>query len=252
MRIALVSDIHGNLPALQAVMEDIAALAPELVLNLGDIVSGPLWPRETAQLLMAQGWPTIAGNHDRQALQASPGGESDDAFAAAELGPAEHAWLAGLPAELRLLDGTAWCFHGVPGNDLHGLMETLVPGYEPQGAPGIRAATAAEVRARLPAGDPATLLLCGHTHVPRVQMLDGRLLVNPGSVGRPAYSHFGRLPFVVETGSPHARWALLEHGIRGWQVQLRLTTYDWETSARRAQALGQDDWALQLRTGRVS
>ncbi|MFO0443312.1 MAG: metallophosphoesterase family protein, partial [Betaproteobacteria bacterium] len=80
MRVALVSDIHGNLPALQAVAAAIEAARADLVLNLGDIASGPLWPRETVAWLAGRGWPTIAGNHERQALAAAPGVGSDDAF----------------------------------------------------------------------------------------------------------------------------------------------------------------------------
>ena len=87
MRIALVSDIHGNLPALEAVIAEIADAGADLVVNLGDIVSGPLWPQETARRLMALGWPTIAGNHERQVLtQPAARMGASDAFAAAALG----------------------------------------------------------------------------------------------------------------------------------------------------------------------
>ena len=68
MRLAVVSDIHGNLPALQAVLAEIGRERVDRVVNLGDIVSGPLWPRETAALLRALDWPTIRGNHERQVL----------------------------------------------------------------------------------------------------------------------------------------------------------------------------------------
>ena len=66
MKLAVVSDIHGNLLALRAVVADAGAV--DGWLNLGDIVSGPLWPEETAQWLIERGWPTIAGNHERQVL----------------------------------------------------------------------------------------------------------------------------------------------------------------------------------------
>ena len=68
MRIAAVSDIHGNLFALDAVLADIARRGVYLIVNLGDIVSGPLLPLDTAQRLMALGLPTIRGNHERQVL----------------------------------------------------------------------------------------------------------------------------------------------------------------------------------------
>lgn len=256
MRIAIVSDIHGNLPALQAVAAEIEAGRFDTVLNLGDIASGPLWPRETVAWLAERGWPTICGNHERQALAAEPGPHDDDAFAAAELGPAERAWLAALPATLDAAEGRVHAFHGIPGDDLHGLLETVVPGFGHAGSPGRRAAAPAEIEARL-AGPgrvvppAAEALLCGHTHVPRAVWHASRLLLNPGSLGRPAYAHDVPHRHVVETGSPHARWAVLEPGPAGWQVQLRLSAYDWEASARRAERLGFVDWAHELRTGRA-
>lgn len=254
MRIALVSDIHGNLPALEAVAAAVAAERVDRVLNLGDIASGPLWPRETVQWLATRGWTTIAGNHERQALAASPGrapDDGDDAFAAAELGPAERAWLAALPAGWRSDDGAIVAFHGCPGDDLRGLLETVTPGYRSGVDPGIRAATPAEIGSRL-AGLRAPVLVCGHTHRPRVcRLANGSLVVNPGSVGRPAYAHDQPHPHVVETGSPLARWALLERGAQGWQAQLRAVAYDWAASASRAAAAGFADWAHELATGRT-
>ena len=250
-RFAAVTDIHGNLPALQAVIAEIeAAGGVEAVVNLGDIVSGPLWPRETAALLMSLGWPTIAGNHERQALAAYPGPHDDDAFAAAELLPPQKAWLAALPPLLALDDGQVQLVHGTPSSDLAPLLETIQPGHAPGGNPGRREASLDEVRARLE-GHTAGLVLCGHTHLPRVMQVGRTLVVNPGSLGRPAYDARRPLPHRAECGSPHARWALLERRPGGWQVQLRCTVYDWETAAARAASLGFEDWAFQLRTGRV-
>jgi hypothetical protein len=94
--------------------------------------------------------------------------------------------------------------------------------------------------------------VCGHTHTPRARRLaDGTLVVNPGSVGRPAYAHDRPHRHVVESGSPHARWALLEHRADGWHAELRQAAYDWDGAARRAAALGFADWAHELATGRT-
>lgn len=260
MRIALVSDIHGNLPALEAVIAKIAEAGAQQVANLGDIVSGPLWPCETARRLMALGWPTIAGNHERQLLTHAPDrmGPSD-AFAAAALGEAERAWLASLPTEWALPvgdGGPLHCVHGSPGHDLQYLLETTTPGLGAHGHAGIRAATAHEIARRLAHLEAAPLLACGHSHVPRVVAHDGGLIVNPGSVGLQAYDDLhppgsGRDSHWVENGSPQARWALLVHGAAGWRVELRHTPYDHEAAARRAEANGRPDWADALRTGRV-
>jgi predicted phosphodiesterase len=67
-RCAVLSDIHGNLPALESVLAELRAEGIEQVVQLGDALSGPLWPAETADRLMALGWPAIAGNDERQVL----------------------------------------------------------------------------------------------------------------------------------------------------------------------------------------
>lgn len=72
VRIAIVSDIHGNLAALEAVALDIQRRGVDAVVNLGDSLSGPLLPRETAEFLMAKGWLSLAGNHERQLLTNPP------------------------------------------------------------------------------------------------------------------------------------------------------------------------------------
>ncbi|HSI52126.1 MAG TPA: metallophosphoesterase family protein [Ideonella sp.] len=261
-RIAFVSDIHGNLPALEAVAAQIAAAGIHAVVNLGDIASGPLWPRETVRLLMQRDWPTIAGNHERQVLtlpRERMG--ASDAFAAAQLGEPERAWLAALPPS-RWCGEQVFCCHGTPTDDLQYLLETVVPGFDPADpAPrrsvtlGLRAASAAELQVRL-AGlvhQPLqpTLLACGHSHVQRIAAQGHTLLLNPGSVGLQAYDDVHPHPHWVETGHPQACWALAEHGPAGWQLALMATPYDFEAAARRADENGRGDWADALRTGRV-
>ncbi len=250
MRTAVLSDIHGNLPALLAVLADARAHDARAFLNLGDIVSGPLWPRETAELLMTLHVPTIAGNHERQVLTLPEERLSaSDRHTRAALQDRHLQWLARHPAAMRPQPGL-WCVHGTPGSDLVYLLETVTA---PQ---GVRAATDAEVSERLGTARPegCTLLLCGHTHQPRDRVVDGLRIVNPGSVGLPAYDDEHPHPHDIETGSPHARYALIEplddHG-HAWRVELRAVAYDHEQAAARAEAHGRGDWADALRTGRV-
>lgn len=254
MRIAAISDIHGNLPALDAVLSDIARSGADLTVNLGDIASGPLWPAETVQRLMALALPTIRGNHERQLLtlpRARMG--AADAHAAARLCAAQMAWLESLPTELWLAPDVVCC-HGTPASDLDYWLETVVPGFERGGNPGIRMARADEARARLGAqhGKSASLRLCGHTHQPRVLDLgpDG-LVLNPGSVGLQAYDDARPHLHVVENGSPHARWALAEREGAAWRIEFHAVAYDWEAAARQADANRRPDWADALRSGFV-
>ena len=86
--------------------------------------------------------------------------------------------------------------------------------------------------------------------MPRLLPLDGGpTVVNPGSVGLPAYDHDVPFAHVMQSGSPHARYALLERRDGSWQVQLRAVAYDWAKAAALARAHGREDWALALLTG---
>jgi len=251
-RIAVVSDIHGNLPALEAVWAAIELAGVDAVVNLGDIVSGPLWPLETARWLMARpDWWTIAGNHERQVLTLPPERMgASDRHAAQRLGEPERAWLAGLPATL-WLSPRVYCCHGRPDDDLRYLMESLGGDLGQAGSSGIRPASSAELDERLGAVQ-AELILCGHSHVPRLMMASRhRLVVNPGSVGLQAFDDSHGKSHCVENGHPLARWALAARGSAGWQVALQATPYDWEAAARQAETNGRGDWADALRTGRV-
>lgn len=244
MKIALISDIHGNLAALKAVLADAAARHVDLTLNLGDILSGGLYPSETADLLVPLAMPTIRGNHERQVLEHPPErmGRSDR-HAATSLRDDQIAWLSSLPETLWPLPDVLMV-HGTVASDLEYFLETVTE-------EGLRPATTAEAETRAGGAD-AAVIVCGHTHIPRiVRLCDGRLIVNPGSVGLPAYDDDQPFPHVVETGSPHARYAILTAENEHWDAELIAVEYDWEQAALDAEANGRDDWARALRTGRV-
>ena len=257
MRLAAISDIHGNLPALDAVLADIAAHRVDAIVNLGDILSGPLWSAATAERLMALDLPTIAGNPERQVLtQPRPRMSASDAHTADVIDAGHRVWLASLPPTLALSD-EVFCCHGTPSSDVTYFLETTVPGFEGigRGANGVRAATLAEATGRAGTalrGVAHGVILCGHTHQPRtLRLADGRFIVNPGSVGLPGFDDDHGHPHIVETGAPHARYALLDRGPAGWSVTLRAVAYDWEAAARRAESEHRPDWADVLRTGFV-
>ncbi|WP_077036702.1 metallophosphoesterase [Pelomonas sp. KK5] len=249
MRLAIVSDIHGNLPALEAVCADIARRGPvDRIVNLGDSLSGPLLPLETARFLMAQrDWVQLAGNHERQLLTHGPGQRSDaDEYAHAQLTPAEFAWMATLGPRLQLAPEVLLC-HGSPRSDLEYLLETVEPGE-------FRLARADEIDQRL-AGARAEVVLCGHSHLPRIVRAGegGPLIVNPGSVGLQAYDDDHPHAHVVATGSPEARYALVERIAPGrWTAALIAVPYDHAAMASLAMAHARPDWAHALATGRMN
>ncbi|WP_075219630.1 metallophosphoesterase family protein [Acuticoccus yangtzensis] len=241
MRVAVLADVHGNLIALDAVLADIAAAAPDLVVNLGDLVSGPYDPAGAADVQMALAAATLAGNHERQVLAGGQG--ASDVVARAALTPAHLAWMAALPATLVLDGGAIFACHGSPtGGDTTYLLEDVSAGRT-------RLAGRDAIRGRLKGIGDAGLVLCGHTHVARAVMVDGVLVVNPGSVGMPGYADDEPAPHVMEAGSPDARYALLERRGGRWRVELRTVPYDHEAAARQAERHGRADIAHVTRTG---
>lgn len=242
MRIAIVADIHGNLPALEAVVEDMSRRGIDAVVNLGDSLSGPLLPLETAQFLMARDWLHLAGNHERQLLSQTPGQRcASDEFTHGLLTAREFVWLASLRQSVQLNPEVFLC-HGTPASDVEYFLETVEPTHG-------RVATPREVATRIDSV-AAELIACGHTHVPRiVRSASGQLIVNPGSVGLQAYDAAHPHPHVMETGSPDSRYAIVEKLPAGWVAALIAVPYDHRAMAKLALARNRPDWASALSSG---
>jgi putative phosphoesterase len=222
MRVAAIYDIHGNLPALEAVLDDIQEAEPDAILVGGDSASGP-FPRETLERLMTLGSHVhvIRGNADRElvvdfdrASESGGAGEEDDiwslrgAWAAQEITREQRDFLASLP-ETKSFDisgiGRARFCHGSPRSD-----EEIIT------------AATNEIRLRrILSGVEEHLVVCGHTHIQFDRVVDGIRIVNAGSVG---------MPYEREPG---AYWALL-----GPEVGLKRTVYDFDAAAERIRNSG--------------
>ncbi len=243
---AILSDIHGNRWALEAVLDDLAGITVDATINLGDSLWGVLDPAGTADLLMRLAMRSVRGNTDRELLApetASP--PPIEKHSRAALTAARRAWLEKHELPF-VVDGVLAC-HGTPADDATTLLEEVTTA-------GARRRSGAEVGAvlgTLPAG--VSLVLCGHTHVSGiVQVPGGPLVVNPGSVGLPAYNHDVPHPHRMESGSPHARYAMVRRHRAGWLVELRAVAYDWDAAAAQAECVGRPDWAHALRTGHAA
>lgn len=134
-------------------------------------------------------------------------------------------------------------FRGTPDSDSTYLFETVIGGTT-------RLANASELRDRTGA-NRARVFLCGYSHVPRVVSLGVSLIVNPGSIGLPAFENDEPEPHRIETGAAVARFSIPRRIDERWHAQPMAIEYDHDGAGRRAERAGRIDWAQALRTGRL-
>jgi len=203
MRVAAISDIHGNLPALEAVLADIEREGIEEIVVAGDTVSGP-WPLEVFERVLALDALIVRGNADRLVVE---GGEGNlGAWSADRLGDRLEVvarWPLTIELEVEGLGRVLAC-HATPESD-----EVVYTRVTPD-----------EEMSALFAGVDADVIVCGHTHIQYDRQLPGGLrIVNPGSVG---------LPYEGQLG---AYWAVL-----GPDVTFRRSEYDVEHTVESVRA----------------
>jgi predicted phosphodiesterase len=243
-QIALIADVHGNIHALEAVLRDIQRRQIATIINLGDSLHGLLNPLETANRLMALNIVSLRGNEDRIIVEPDERERSgkDYAFLMSQLGENQVNWLRDMPKTYIL--GDVFCCHGTPQHDQTYLLEEVTPH-------GVFLRNNAAIQAHLQ-GIAQPVIACAHSHIARLVYLpDGRLVVNPGSVGLPAYDDDLPYPHNMEAGSPHARYAILSHDSAGWSVEFVALAYPWHIPAELARQRGRPDRARWIETGRV-
>jgi len=235
MRVAVISDVHGNRLALEAVEADIAMHGVDATVNLGDLLAGPVDPVGTADLLIERAYPTVIGNHDRYLLE-----QSDEKIVRVDrhvrdlLRPVHMDYLRSLPKTLDI-EGEVFLCHGTPRSDDEAWLDSWWTGRT------MTVPDEAQVTEKA-LGLDFPVLLCGHTHVSRVVRLrDGRLVINPGAVG-----------LQINYGAPDARYAIIERRGGVWSATLRAVPYDFEAAAQLAIANGFPKWAEPIRTGWAS
>jgi putative phosphoesterase len=196
MRVAILSDVHANLPALQAALADLERRGAEVVLVAGDVVGDGRHPSEVVAMLRRWAIPTIRGNVERKVIEAAAltdtelalrtgkKKQADLVWTARRLGHEGLEWLRALPAslELHLAGARLLLVHGSPLGDTDYVYPSL---------------TAWALAAKLGADRP-DVLACGHSHIPFTRRIAGVRVVNAGSVGRPV------------DGDPRGSYALLD------------------------------------------
>ncbi len=246
MRYALLSDIHGNRPALESVLADVRA-RPDVagVHHLGDLVGYGPWPNEVVEMLVAANIAGVAGNYDSTVAadythcgcrSESPRQEElahlSYEWTRAHVSPRTKAFLAGLPfrIDVRPLGGhasgpTVTLVHATPKSNLVYVTEDRPDAF----------LTKMATQAGLEAGD---VLCFGHTHKPWHRVVDGVHFVNTGSVGRP------------KDGDPRAGYVLLDVGAGEPRVEHVRVRYDVDAAARGVVEAGlPEEFADFLRTG---
>lgn len=215
MRVAALADIHGNLPALEAVLKEVERENPDLIVLCGDIASGPM-PAETIDLLRTLSRARfVRGNADRGLVEEfdgkppspMPGPLAD--WCAKQISGPQRNFLASFEDTVLInaVDGVGrvlFC-HATPRNDVDVMTEET---------------PLDRMRVHI-SGVDAEMIVCGHTHMQFDRMVDHLRVVNAGSIGMPY-------------GKPGAYWAMLGPGL-----QLRRTDYDREAAAERIRA---NDW----------
>jgi predicted phosphodiesterase len=221
LRLAVLSDVHGNAFALEAVLADIRATSPDGLLNLGDQIEGSADPARACAMQAALGATEVRGNNEeklwpggrRGALARQVGGWLETQIGAADLGR-----LAALPLTATLADGQVFACHGTPESAWemllwHWQFEHSSAGQGETGEGFYRARDPRELLALVrPLG--AAVLVCGHTHRCGATRVGDTLVVNTGAVSDQV------------DGDPRARWTLLERRGGHWTAEFRTVPYD--------------------------
>lgn len=206
MRLGAISDIHGNLPAFEAVLNDMPTV--EHVVCAGDVVGYNPWPQACVDLVRERGIPCVSGNHDRAVARATgfrfnQMAQAGVEYASEELAEGALEWLRTLPTTTTRLDGQVRIVHGHPD--------------DPD-----RYTYPSEFSTSMLSGE--SLLVLGHTHIQHAETFEAGIVLNPGSVGQP------------RDGDPRAAYAVVD--LTAGEVDLRRVKYDIERVQRKVSEVG--------------
>jgi len=244
MKIAVISDIHGNCWALSNVLKDIEKRKPDLIVNLGDSLYGPLKPIDTYKLIKSCDIVSISGNQDRFILEnLSKVSENRTLqYVIDELDDKVIDWLSTLPATMQI-EPDIFAFHGTPMSDTTYLLENLR-----DGCILVNEEQAIEEYLR---GIVQKIIFCGHSHTPRLVQTTNRLVINPGSIGLQAYDDGLPIYHKMENFNNLAQYCMvdIEEGtILTEQIGIQ---YDYYKAVKCAADNNRMDWADWIKNGKV-
>lgn len=231
MRVAIFSDVHGNVRALEAVLADLRARGPfDRVINAGDLAFGGPRPREAMTLLMAQAYPTIVGNTDQWVAGLAGGPSPLVEWARRQLGPQHMEYLRRLPMAHRVEPQG-----GPPLVVVHATPVSTTDNIAPDAPEEVVRQAFEHARTRT--------LVYGHIHRAYARETAGGLIINVGSVG---------FPF---DGDPRPSWGIFTLRDGRWRAEIIRVVYDREAAAQDLLASDHPDgatFAARVRAGRAS
>jgi putative phosphoesterase len=241
MKLAFMADIHGNSWALKSVLADIRKKGITDIYDLGDSLYGPLDPQGTFELMRMNDIKSIRGNQDRDIINFSEHESANPTLKYIQrlLNQEAKNWLGALQPTRTIAHNIFLC-HGTPEKDNEYLIEQLYPGYV-----GIKDFNSLFSYIKT---IKEGIIVCGHSHCPRLIEVSDKIIINPGSVGLPAYSDDHPIPHRMENFSPKARYCTLDLN-NDCSIEQIAVSYNHETAARQAEKNNLPDWAKWLRTG---
>jgi len=242
--LAVLSDIHGNSFALEAVLEDLYKRGIKRMVNLGDTLWGPIDPKGTANLLIPLNMMTVRGNQDRQVYEETDPNNHTLNYMKESLGVKEIDWLKSLKP-IETIDDQIIMFHGTFEDDHQYFLHDFA-------GEQLKLRSNQKIETLLK-GRREKLILCGHDHLPNLVRLEsGKIVLNPGSVGMPAYTDDIPVDHYIENGNPYARYSVIHQNDNDdfWIEQI-IIKYDYLSASAKALKNNREDWAYWLKTGRA-
>ncbi len=242
--LAIISDIHGNSTALKEVIKDIKSRGINTIVNLGDSLYGPLDPAGTFSIISENEMISISGNQDRFLLECL-GHETGIPTLESVKTQLTHdmiSWMKMLEFDT-IVNNRVYCCHGTPQRDSDYLIEQLNEGF-------IYVRPETELNEILKNIDQS-IVVCGHSHVPNLIKAGRFTIINPGSVGLPAYDDDEPVYHKMENHNPSACYSILEFDTGGVKIDQVSLPYDFEKAAQLAEKNNRTDWARWIRTGKV-
>ena len=235
MKLALISDIHGNIAALQAVYHSIMGKGISEVFNLGDSLYGPLWPEETARFIIKNNIKSIMGNEDEDLLK-YPLKNGTEKYTLSQLSDSSVNWLKSLPYSFH--NEYLTLFHGSPNSNRTYFLEKICDGKITIKSNEEILESTENIKTKY--------IGFGHSHLERILVIKEQVFINAGSVGWAAFEDDDP-QHKIETYNNYAKYAVIDNG----NVEICYIEYDYKSASKRALENDRVDWSHFIEFGRV-